>query len=458
MHYTSAINYAEYIAFHKKYMLKKFLKNTILQPQNNNFQAMVKRWSNTLLFSLLTATFFFAGCSHNYSPDNPIPATFTNSVIINSDNQVIYAIDPATGKKNWELSFTYLNTVPNTKYAASPVLYNGSIYMVFLNSDTLYKINAMTGAIEQKITWSGRSFGTQATPVADANFIYVAGSNGYLYAVDTSGNSSSNWQFNTTSSMISSPTVYNGQVYCANSIGHVYSINKTTGPDHVTGNPTWDWPGNGVTSTAQFASSPAISGPYIYLGSVSDSNMYCIYLNTPTPLTTPPNTGVLRWTYKTKGEIYSSPTVYGGRCIFGSLDFNVYCLDTSIAPLLLINPTFTPRPIWITTTASQVYSSPYADNQYVYIGSNDQNLYSLNIIDGSVKWKFTSLGLIKSSPVVYQGTVFVGSYDKYIYALDSATGTQKWNVNTNGTIECSPVLNNQVAMFGYNSGITGFIN
>jgi eukaryotic-like serine/threonine-protein kinase len=441
-------------------MSKKFLKNTILQVQKNNFQAMVQSWRNTLLLSLSMVALFVTGCKNKLSDDNPLPIVFNNSVIINSDNQVLYAINPANGKKNWELSFTYLNTVPNTKYAASPVLYNGSIYLVFLNSDTLYKINSTTGAIEAKIVWYGNSFATQATPVADANFIYIAGSNGVLYAVDTTGYTTNNWQYNTGSGMLASPVVYSGQVYVATTGGHIINLEKTHGPALISGvwTPTWDYPGMGTTSTANFVSSPAINGPYIYVGSVSDSSMYCVYLATPTPLTTPLNTGVLRWTYKTQGAIYSSPTIYGGRCIFGSLDFNVYCLDTSIEPLAPVNPTFIPRPIWVTTTGSQVYSSPLADNQIIYIGSNDENLYALNIIDGHQKWKFSTRGLIKSSPIVYRGTIYVGSYDKNIYAVDSATGTTKWSFDVNGPIECSPVYDDLNAMNGFNSAITGFVN
>ena len=188
--------------------------------------------------------------------------------------------------------------------------------------------------------------------------------------------------------------------------------------------------------------------------------MYCIYITPPVypaPAPAPtPYVGYLRWIFKTNGPIYSSPAAYSGYCIFGSTDYNVYCLDTSIDVYGLGGAIKdTPSVVWKYHTNSQVFSSPLAYNQVVYIGSNDQNLYAINIIDGSKKWSLGTNGLIKSSPAIYGSNVFIGSYDKNIYAVDTATGTAKWSVNTNGTIECSPLIDNLSASTGFNSQICG---
>lgn len=421
---------------------------------------MTKKWSSILL-SLSAASILFGACTKNkFSNDDPLPASYSPSVIINSDNQVMYAYNPTDGKKHWEQSFAYLPHVPNTRYTPSPLCYNGKIYLVAVNSDTLYKLDSRTGAIVQRIQEDYEPYKSIATPTAEGSMIYIAGLNGTIYAVDTNGELK--WKYATGFSFESSPVIYKENIYVANTNGHVFAIDKVNGPDPATNNIVWDFPGAGVTSTAKFVSSITVGDPYLYVGSISDSNMYCIYITPPVfepPIPpVPPYYGFLRWTYKTNGAILSSPAAYGGYCFFGSNDNNVYCLDTSIQPFDPIAPTYTPRAVWKFRTSSQVTSSPLASGQVVYIGSNDQNLYAINIINGSQKWKCATNGLIKSSPALYGKNVFIGSYDKNLYAVDTATGTVRWYTNVNGSVGCSPAVDNLSAMFGFNSQISGLTN
>ena len=162
-------------------------------------------------------------------------------------------------------------------------------------------------------------------------------------------------------------------------------------------------------------------------------------------LTSPTTTGINKWIFKTGGAINSSPAAAFGKCIFGSNDFRVYCVDTS-----------TGLRVWADSTHSNVNSSPIISGQVVYIGSNDYNLYALNIINGGVKWKFSTNGLIKSSPMVYKGVIYIGSFDKYFYAVDS-TGTFKWNVNVNGQMQCSAVYDD-LSGGSANSQVSGYVN
>ncbi len=426
---------------------------------------MAQNW-RTILLTLSAATLLFASCSKKLSTDTPLPTNYYPSVIISSDNQILYAFDVTNKQMHWQLSFSYLPHYNNTDYTPSPVYYNGRVYMAAVNSDTLYKIDARTGVIVQTIVNpNGDSYRSVATPVVDGGWIYLACLNGNIYAMDTTGNLK--WQFNTGFPIESSPTVYNNgqypnaQVYTANTGGHVYAIDKINGPDAITGLPTWHYPNDGTIPTGKFVSSISIGDPYLYVGSISDSSMYCIYTKPyPTDPLGPDSSyyGRLRWKFKTKGNIYSSPAAYGGYCIFGSTDYYVYCLDTFIEPHDPVSPTFIPGVYWKTRTNSQIFSSPLARNEVIYIGSNDYNLYAINMINGGVKWTFATNGLIKSSPVAYGSSIFVGSYDKNLYAVDTMTGSLKWTVSTNGTIECSPVLDNLSATFGYNSQISGLVN
>ncbi len=418
---------------------------------------MPQRWRNILL-SLLVAPMLFTACKKQYSSDNPLTPVYTPSIIINSDNQVLYGLNPANGSRNWQfgLPLSIGTPFPAIQFQTSPVLYHNMVYILgnqtnFFLGDTLYKINGATGALVSKFVFTqpGVSFNVQATPVAYGGLIYIATTNDTLYAVDTA-KGITQWKYSPgagTGSMISSPVVHNDTLYGATTGGTVFALAATQTPSTTGAEVSAAW--TYQNTNASFYSSPSISSPYLYIGSYMDSNMYCIPTQAPIGSTT--NTP--RWTYKTHGGIYSSPAAEFGVCVFGSTDFNVYCLDT-----FLTGTNTSPGARWITPTHSAVQSSPVLVDNVVYIGSNDYNLYAINIIDGSIKWKFASTALIKSSPLVYGSTVYIGSYDKYLYAVDTALGTLKWSYNTNGQIECSPVINDLSGTNEYNSQISGFTN
>ncbi len=408
----------------------------------------------TLLLFLLPFTAVLlctSSCSKKMSSDNPLPTSYYPSVVMGSDNFVLYGIDPGTGKKNWEYSMPadpFLVPDAYKYFKPSPLIYNNMVYQVAVNSDTIYKLDAKSGALVKKMVLPGhysvtppmQFFTCMATPIADNGLIYLATTNDTLYVIDT-GTADIKWKYGAESPILASPVIYQSRVYIATSAGHIISLDKASGPD-ASGNPVWDWPGAGVASTPTFVSSPTISAPYIYVGSSNDSNLYCVYLDGTH--TGPPDVGILRWTYKTNGNINSSPTSYGGVVIVGSNDFYVYCVDTETATAK-----------WKFKTNSQVNSSPIINNQVVYIGSYDYNLYAINIINGTQKWRFTSKGLIKSSPLPYKGNVYVGSYDGYLYAVDSAFGVMKWSFKINGNIQCSPAIDDYSGT-QYNSGISGY--
>jgi len=414
---------------------------------------MPQRWRKILL-SLLAAPVLFTACNRNFSSDNPITPSYIPSIIINSDNQVVYALDPTSGLKNWQYALPILAGTPSfpIHFQPSPLIYGGMVYMAedmnYLGvCDTIYKINSSTGTLVTKIALSpGVSSNVQATPVADANLIYVAATNGaadgVIYAIDT-GTYVTKWSYDAGAPIVSSPTIYNGQVYFATTGGTVFCLDKTLGTL------TWNYtpPISAGSVPATFYSSPSICAPYLYIGSVADSNMYCIKLTSST------TTGVERWRYKTNGAIYSSPAANYGVCVFGSSDFNVYCLDT-----FLIGTATVPGARWVKPTSSAVESSPVINNGTVYIGSFDYNLYAFDIIHGNLRWKFASTSLIKSSPIVYGNSVYVASYDKYLYSVDTASGTLKWSYNTNGQIQCSPAIEDLSHINQNNSQISGFTN
>src|SRR5436190_14060723 len=87
---------------------------------------------------------------------------------------------------------------------------------------------------------------------------------------------------------------------------------------------------------------------------------------------------------------------------------------------------------WKFKTGGKIFSSPAILNGIAIIGSEDKNLYAVDINTGKQKWKFTTGGAIHSSPVISKGTIYFGSFDGYYYAVDFLTGKEKWKFKTGG--------------------------
>ena len=145
-----------------------------------------------------------------------------------------------------------------------------------------------------------------------------------------------------------------------------------------------------------------------------------------------PATSLLRWTYTTKGQVWSSPAVAVGKVYVGSDDGSVYALNASNGDL-----------VWSFPTGSMVRSSPVVSNGVVYVGSDDGTVYALNASNGNLVWSYNIGGQVWSSPAVAGGIVYVGSSNGNLYALDAAPAvTQRvvWSFPTGAAVRSGPVV------------------
>jgi outer membrane protein assembly factor BamB len=88
------------------------------------------------------------------------------------------------------------------------------------------------------------------------------------------------------------------------------------------------------------------------------------------------------------------------------------------------------KPVAYTVTAQDGTTAGYivivSYDHYVYIGSDDGNLYALDAASGDLVWKFTTGGSIRSSPTWNNGMVYFLSADTYVYALNASDGSLAW--------------------------------
>src|ERR1700733_1610330 len=161
----------------------------------------------------------------------------------------------------------------------------------------------------------------------------------------------------------------------------------------------------------------------------------------------------VKWKFQTKGMVFSSPAVVGGVIYVGSNDRNLYAVDLSSG-----------TEKWKFATKGRITSSPAVADGVVYFVSYDSSLYAVSVADGKLKWKFQTGGerryaethlhgsqpvaetmpdpfdFYLSSPVVWNGAVFFGSGDGNIYSLNAASGELNWKFKTGDVVHAAPAI------------------
>ncbi len=191
----------------------------------------------------------------------------------------------------------------------------------------------------------------------------------------------------------------------------------------------------------------------------------------------------LKWKFKTKGRIYSSPVATQGYIFFGSQDSCIYAVDResgaehwkfktggavsstpaiqdSVLYTLSMDARFyainihTGEEIWRFETEGErqrtetgLYNKKPLDSTWadpwdfylssakivdtvIYFGSSDRHLYALNINTGEMIWKYEAGRYIHTTPAYADGKLFFGSWDSKIYAVDAETGEEIWTYQT----------------------------
>jgi outer membrane protein assembly factor BamB len=125
-----------------------------------------------------------------------------------------------------------------------------------------------------------------------------------------------------------------------------------------------------------------------------------------------PVTGGQRWVFKANDAIYGAAAIAGNRVYFGSLDSNVYCLDTM------------GRKRWSLYLGDEVYCTPAigADGT-IYIGTDKGTLTAITP-KGKRKWSYKTSDDIAGSPTVGPlGHIYITSDS--VYCID-ARGRRRW--------------------------------
>lgn len=258
---------------------------------------------------------------------------------------------------------------------------------------------------------------TASSPTILGETAFIGNIEGLLQAIDiTTGDTK--WVFETSNSIVSSPTIVNNSVVIGGSgeDGTLYAI------DVETGEKQWTFETNGAVR-----SSPTVVDDTIFVGS-DDPNLYAVDAKT----------GDQKWAVETGDNGRSSPTAVNDTVFIGSADTNLYAVNAE-----------TGKKEWVFQTGDVIGSSPTVANGRVFIGSADTNLYAVDVETGEEEWVVETEGRVMSSPTVAETTVFVGG-GSIVYAIDTETGDKQWTFDSGEVYE---EKDDQPAHFG--SGVIG---
>jgi outer membrane protein assembly factor BamB len=224
------------------------------------------------------------------------------------------------------------------------------------------------------------------------------------------GKAVKNWYYKGDGGNIdASVKIFSGYLYIASVDKRLYKI------DPHNGKKIWEFHAGGIFATG----APAFSNSRIFIGNC-DHNFYCL----------DEETGKEIWRFRTGDVLYASPLVVDEMVVFTSKDFFVYSLDTKTGKML-----------WSFRTGGWAGFTPVTDGESIFVGSSDGYFYCLDF-SGKEKWRFRTNGNIftKDEVPIVGGVIYFGSDDGNVYGVDVKTGSEKWRFKTGGVINRPPVV------------------
>ena len=147
------------------------------------------------------------------------------------------------------------------------------------------------------------------------------------------------------------------------------------------------------------------------------------------------------WTFQCEDEVRGTPACWDSSIFVGSYDNNLYSLNANSGEFQ-----------WKYPTDGGIVSRPIVYENNIFFGSEDHRLYVLSARTGRIVWSYFADGPIRSSPFIAEGHVFFGSDDGFIHAVNTITGRKAWCVDTGSAVRSTPLVHNDYIYFGTENG------
>ena len=247
-------------------------------------------------------------------------------------------------------------------------------------------------------------------PIIVGDLIYVAGYDGYLYALSKSDGSL--WEQpipigENKDSVVGGAEYVDGLLLVGSSDGYVYAFDiedNSSAWSFETGSKIW--------------TKPLIQDGYAFFGSL-DKNFYALDVDD----------GSLVWSFETGGAIITPPSKVGSTVLFGSFDGVFYALEAESG-----------KELWRFTDAEGWYwGKPAITETHVYAPSLDGNLYAIDVQNGRLQWKVETDGPIIGAPLIFEEWIIFGSNDGKLRVVSMKTGASQKRCNIGHDLRTSIV-------------------
>jgi outer membrane protein assembly factor BamB len=315
-----------------------------------------------------------AGTGQTAEPIYSSPVAANGLVYIGSNDNNLYALDAATGKKKWQFKTTGGPFKGGGNVASTPAVADNFVYFTCADGN-FYALDALTGELRWTFATEGERRFTKP---------------GVNYTQPMTETMPDLWDF-----FLSSPTVVDGAVYFGSGDGCIYSL------DAKTGTLRWKYKTGDVVHA-----SPAVAGGVVYVGSY-DSYFYA--LNAAD--------GKLRWRFKTGDDpvsynqtgIPGSAVVAGDSVYFGCRDANLYALEAATGKLRWKFP----------NNQSWVIASPVVVGDVLYYVTSDSLKFeALDAATGKELYSLPNGTYAFSSPTIAGGKAYFGTFGGVLYAVE----------------------------------------
>lgn len=286
----------------------------------------------------------------------------------------------------------------------------GSSIYVGSYDNNLYSLNAANGEFQWKYPTEG---GIVSRPVIEEGQVIFGSEDGRLFSV-TARTGKLAWTYPVNVPIRCSLDYAEGHVFFGADDGCVHAVNL------LSTRQVWQYDTGGA-----IRSSPVVANDHLYFGN-DNGEFFCMDFR-----------GQVKWRFRAKRSIMSTPAVHKGMVFFTSLDSTLYCLDARAGWAQ-----------WRFRMGKGSVSSPCCVENFVIVGSADGYIYCVDSGSAREVWRFQTGHQVSGSPIVYKDSVFCGSADGNLYCLEYRTGRLRWKFNTGGPITSSPIVYNDILYVG----------
>lgn len=281
----------------------------------------------------------------------------------------------------------------------SPIVHNGIVYIGSYDNN-MYALHARTGEFIWKYPTEG---GVVSRPAAAEGNIYFGSEDKRVHAV-SARNGKIIWTYYTEGPVRSSPHLAEGHLFVGSDDGFLHAVSAGSG--------------RGVWRTDAYApirSTPLVHNEAIYFGTEA-GEFICLDFR-----------GAVKWRFKAKRAVTSSPFIAESFVYFTSLDSILYALEAKTGWV-----------IWRYRMDKGSISTPCLAGDLIFTGSVDGNIYCINVHSAKEVWRFPTEHQVTGSPIIYKDSLYCGSVDGNLYCLEYRTGRLRWQYQTGGPITGTP--------------------